>query len=398
MPQLYTPFMEKAVKSIGDARYQRDQNKAYSSAYMGEPGAMERLIQFSPEMAYKLQQQKQVAEQQKLVNQSNKIKKLKVIAKEKREYFEETKELGSKIKTYPEFQSFLEQRREMLRQEIGDDVDLLPPATPEMFEQVKQIYGDVGGGSNIGQVSPKDFTVESIGKYEQSGNIQDLDRYSPKTVKVAGVEHQLNPVTQKWEPIIDAASKDLSVQAKAIADLEADKKSRLDFAKSKTKWMTESPKFKSKIASAKASQTILEATAEQVKERVNGWTTKYGAVLSSLPGSEARILKNLINTLTAHSAFSTLTALKASGGTLGAISEAELILLKAKLGAVDQGGDATELMRVVDQIVNFNTSSISRLETEFTNTNAMYSGGFDDLGSAQTSQDVDAMSDEDLFN
>jgi len=79
------------------------------------------------------------------------------------------------------------------------------------------VSGKGGGGAKIGAASPKDFTSESLAEYERSGNIADLNRYSPKTVKVAGVEHQLNPETQKWEPVVDVTSKDLSVQAAALA-------------------------------------------------------------------------------------------------------------------------------------------------------------------------------------
>ena len=148
MTRLYTPFMTQAGKTIGDAITKRDQNRLYSSAYMNEPGAMEQLVQVNPHMAYKLHQQKQQSEQQKLINQANKTKKLKIIAQERREFFKETRELAANIETYPEFQTFLEQRREMLRLEIGDDVDLLPPATPEMFKQAKQIYGDKDENKN----------------------------------------------------------------------------------------------------------------------------------------------------------------------------------------------------------------------------------------------------------
>ena len=139
------------------------------------------------------------------------------------------------------------------------------------------------------------------------------------------------------------------------------------------------PKFRSKISSAKSSQGILEATAEQIKKNISGLTTKYGASLSGIPGSDARVLKNQLDTLKAHSAFSTLTDLKASGGTLGAISEAELVLLMAKLGSLDQGGDGGELVRVIDQIISSNLSSIGRIETEFSRTNDMYSGTYDDF-------------------
>lgn len=254
------------------------------------------------------------------------------------------------------------------------------------------------GKAKVGSISPKDFTVDSISKYEQSGSIADLERYSPKIVKVAGVEHQLNPATQKWEPIIDATSGELTEQAKALASIEADKKSRLDFSKSKIEWKTGKPKFRSKIASAKSSQGILKATSDKIKGLVSGWSTEYGASLSALPATDARTLSRLLNTLKAHSAFSTLTDLKNSGGTLGAISEAELVLLESKLGALDQGGDSAELLRVIDQITNANLSSIGRIETEFKNTNEMYDGGFDDFQYSQPKPSVSEMSDEGLFN
>jgi hypothetical protein len=247
--------------------------------------------------------------------------------------------------------------------------------------------------SNIGAVSPKDFTVQSMGLYEQSGNIKDLVRFSPKVADIAGVKHQLNSITQKWEPIVDATSKTLSKQAKAISDLEADKQSRKDFATSKVKWKTGKPKFLTSIASAEASQGILDTTAQEIKKRINSWSTQYGASLSGLPGTEARALSNLINTYRAHSAFSTLTDLKNSGGTLGAISEAELTLLEAKLGAIDQKGDSSELIRAVDQISAANKGSIQRLRTEFNNTNKMYDGTYDDFEASQ-----DDLSDEELLN
>lgn len=276
--------------------------------------------------------------------------------------------------------------------QTGDFGEFLQGAEIYMsMDQSKLKRNKKGGG--IGQVSPKDFTVESMSAYEQSGKIEDLVRYSPKIQTIAGVPHQVNSATQKWEPIIDAEKPGLSVQAKAIATLEADKQSRTDFAASKMQWRTGMPKFRSKISSARSSHDILTATASQIKKNISSLTTKYGASLSGIPGSEARVLKNQLDTLKAHSAFSTLTDLKASGGTLGAISEAELVLLMAKLGSLDQGGDGAELVRVIDQIINSNMSSIGRLETEFSKTNDMYSGTFDDFEISNKK----SLSDEDLI-
>lgn len=402
MAQLYTPWMAQAGQNIGSAletrgvRAQKEQqNKLIQSAYMGDPQAIQSLMQVNPQLGMQVQEsvrkRKAGTDQAALSNRAAFSKETKDIMSNiaKFDTFEEAKEYGDRMT-----QDIASRYPEIIKS-VGVDAVF----DENDFNQAKTMFGDAQSKEGkIGSVSPKDFTVESIGKYEQSGNIEDLDRYSPKTVKVAGVEHILNPVTQKWEPIVDATTEKLTKQAKAIADLEADKKSRLDFATSKTKWQTGKPNFKSKIASAEASQDILQATADQIKSHINGWTTKYGASLSGLPGAEARTLSKLLNTLRAHSAFSTLTDLKASGGTLGAISEAELVLLESKLGALDQGGDATELIRVVDQISASNLSSISRLETEFDNTNKMYSGSFDEFEASQTNQDASKMSDDELFN
>ncbi len=360
---------------------QQQMQELFTGASQGDPEAMSQLWGSNPEMAQMFEQRN--------------AKKIADLGAEKA--FESKKaetEWGLKWK-----QATPEQKPQLLQEALANDlIDIddddvgIEGAQADLAVNAmlyghlgKDAYKDLGlGGVNkstgkLGTVSPKDFSVASMAKYEQSGNIEDLERYSPKTVEVAGVLHSLNPTTQKWEPIIDATSSNLTEQANAVAVLEADKKSREDFGKSKVAWRTGRPKFRSKIASSKASQKILEATSKQLKNNINNWTTKYGASLSSLPGSQARMLKNQLNTLKAHSAFSTLTDLKDSGGTLGAISEAELVLLEAKLGALDQGGDATELMRVIDQIVNSNIESIGRLETEFYNTNAMYSAGYDEL-------------------
>ena len=389
--------IDKYKQNQRQAQADQDNEKLRASmlgAAKGDPDAIESLYALKPQFAQMFENR-----------QSQKMQQMGAAKAELSKQAETNWGMRYKAAKTPEEKEVLEQ--EALANDLidFDESDLGFDSTQAntivsamLFDHMgkdayREFYGSSGGGASIGTASPKDFTVESLSQYQQTGDIADLKRFSPKTLKVAGVEHQLNPETQRWESVIDATDKNLTTQAKAIADLEADKKSRTDFAKSKTKWKVGSLKFRSKISSAKDSHTILQATANQIKSHINGLTTKYGASLANIPGSEARTLARQLNTLKAHSAFSTLTDLKESGGTLGAISEAELVLLESKLGALDQGGDPAELVRVIDQIVNSNTSSIGRLEDEFRNTNAMYSGSFDDLDSAQNSP----MSDADLL-
>ena len=259
----------------------------------------------------------------------------------------------------------------------------------QSLEQVKSIammlnpdlLNEQGGAlqeSRVGKVSFKDATFESIAEYEKSGDANDLVRYRPEVKDIAGVPHQVNMETGQWESIVDLNDPRISEQTKRLAELEADKQSRLDFGKDKTKFMNGETKLITKLASSRANQDLMQATVNEIKSLMSGWNTKYGASMSLIPGSEARKLKGLINTIKANSAFSTLIDLKESGGTLGAISGAELTLLEAKLGAIDQGGDIEEQSRVLDQILGANQSSINRIDNAYNMDKTRYSGTYDE--------------------
>lgn len=242
--------------------------------------------------------------------------------------------------------------------------------------EVSGLGGDPG--SNVGTVSPKDFTVDSMKKYEETGDIGVLERYRPKTVKIGNIEHAYNTESQKYEPVVDYSGEGLSDQEAAAAENEAARASRIEFGKQKDSWDNNQPKYLNNISAAEQKQTVVRNTADKIKELASGWNTKYGSSLSAIPGSEARVLKGLIDTMKANSAFSTLTDLKASGGTLGAISEAELNLLERAWGALDQGGDNAEFLRVLDQLVDQNAGSVSRARNAFDMNKKRFSGSYDD--------------------
>jgi len=262
------------------------------------------------------------------------------------------------------------------------------PNGPEAQNVTGFIGGDEGGAASISPASPKDFTVESMDLYAESGNIGDLERYTPQVKEIAGIPYQYNTTSMKWEPLVDMRDSGISDQHAAASDLEADKVSRLAFANQKIEWEGSQEKLFSAIGSAEEKQVVMNNTIAKVKELMNAWTTSYGASLSSLPSADARTLKGLLDTLKANSAFTTLTNLKRSGGTLGAISEAELNLLERAFGAVDQGGDSTELLRVIDQIGQQNTGALQRLRTGHAMSKKRYSGTYDETQSQIRSENT----------
>jgi hypothetical protein len=68
------------------------------------------------------------------------------------------------------------------------------------------------------------------------------------------------------------------------------------------------------------------------------------------PFSDAAALRNMAVTLESNLAFSTLVSLKAQGGTLGAVSEAELNLLKAEIAKFDANMQPEEVIRQLETV------------------------------------------------
>jgi hypothetical protein len=162
-----------------------------------------------------------------------------------------------------------------------------------------------------------------------------------------------------------SASKEAGKLAPEVTKFAVEKQEKLDFQKAKTKFNNSIGKTVSKIGSAKATHSVMSDTAKEIKSFISGLNAVFGSSLKSIPGSEAKKLKGLLDTMKANSAFGTLIDLKANGGTLGAISEAELVLLSAKLGSLDQSGEIPEMLRVIDQILEQNQGSIDRMQTAF---------------------------------
>lgn len=113
-------------------------------------------------------------------------------------------------------------------------------------------------------------------------------------------------------------------------------------------------------------------SANVAQARNMGWGEHglIGAVMGFVPGTRSYSLRNsVLPSLRANLAFDALIRLKSAGGTLGAISDAELQLLQSKIAALEASADEQEFERqlaVVDQQIQ---SSMRRIQE------AMASGG-----------------------
>ena len=369
---LYTPFAERTVDKVAGAIQQKNQTTLAQSAYMGDTSALNKLASINPEFAQKIQMQKNQQDQAKM-QQAAQAQQANL---KKQEIAKQIAKDSAKM-PFEEAASYAQSQAQAYNIE-------LPPLTPEHHAQFQKIYG-AHSDTNIGQVSPKDFTVESLAEYSKTGDIKGLTRYLPQVKDIAGIPHQVNPMTQKWEPIVDMTSPGITEQAKAIAKIEADKQSEKDFAKSKMKWQDSETQIISAIDSADSKTKILDNTTSKLKELLDDRVTKYGTgLLSRFPATDERTIKGLITTIEANSTFTTLTDLKAAGGTLGAIAQKELELLSSALGMLDQAGNAEEMIRVLDQISQANTDSVRRLRDGYARDKERYSKGFQSDAQAET--------------
>jgi len=262
--------------------------------------------------------------------------------------------------------------------------------------QIAKNMGVGASGGKIGTVNPRDFTADSIASYQETGDIKELKRYRPKVVDIGGIDHTWDEETQAYKPVVDLTSPDYVAQIDASVKLEQKKQSALDFTKEQSKWRAKEVSFINSIGNSEQKQTVMQDTANEIKSLIGGWSSEWGTALKNIPGSEARKLAGLLDTIRANSAFTTLIDLKAGGGTLGAISEAELNLLERAWGALDQGGDSQELLRVLDQILGQNTGSLQRLRYGYEENSKRY--GTDLVNDASLPVVSEKLSDDDLLN
>lgn len=87
-----------------------------------------------------------------------------------------------------------------------------------------------------------------------------------------------------------------------------------------------------------------------------GWTTGIGgSIMSGIPGSSAKDVSALLDTVKANVGFEQLTAMRAAsptGGALGAVSERENALLQSVLGSVEQSQSPEQLTYNLKRLKN----------------------------------------------
>lgn len=132
------------------------------------------------------------------------------------------------------------------------------------------------------------------------------------------------------------------------------------------------PKAMASVTSYQDKMTLLRDKLNEAKELAGPFTTGGGSLLSNLPGTDARRLKGVINTILANLGFNELQEMRANsptGGALGQVSERELALLTSTKQALDQAQSGEDFNAALDmlmkQVDGMEQRIISAYENDF---------------------------------
>lgn len=191
---------------------------------------------------------------------------------------------------------------------------------------------------------PKDYAPS---EYEKMLLAAGMTKGSPEFEKKMADYADAKLKAAAGDPV---AIENAKLQAK-LAEIELTK---LKVDKEKEDATTRDYKNRLSFLTSTAQTKTMEKRIDDAKALANNWTTGYGAVaFDSLPATEARKLKNQINTIKANIGFDKLAQMRASsptGGALGQVSERELYYLQSVLANLDTLTDAEDLKNNLDLV------------------------------------------------
>lgn len=143
MPQLYTPFLEKAGRTIGNAYLQgqqrnedRQAKQLFGSAYMGDQQAMQQLAMTRPDLAMQVEQVTRQRDQDALSKSATEKTQMLDLQK----LAQSTEKEALKFGTVEEANAYLADKKEEFRPIYGDVVDQFTDYTPEEFASSKAAF------------------------------------------------------------------------------------------------------------------------------------------------------------------------------------------------------------------------------------------------------------------
>ena len=314
--------------------------------------------------------------------------------------------------------SVIQQRGQMVQAEGGDPSDTMrdlemaqqdPEAYREMISRVYAMrYGEegvpgMGGGPNIGQYNPRDYTAQSFAQFSRTGDPSVLQRYEPtRVIDVGGVPHLLNPANQtitpgritssgfqpsgqpqpfqggapsQGQPAGDRGEitpETVAGSRATITAAEEEAKLQSELAKQGLR-MNENREIEPIPGGEPARERAAEEAAKseqqrQAFEKADVMTNKIDTAMNQIDwgsagaigqfaqligGTQARDLASNLDTIKANLGFDALQDMRdasPTGGALGQVTEKEIRFLQSLLESLDQAQSPSQLRSNLEQL------------------------------------------------
>ena len=128
------------------------------------------------------------------------------------------------------------------------------------------------------------------------------------------------------------------------------------------------PKAMASLESANSKTQLVRSKIAQALPMINNYTTGVGSLLSALPGTQARDLKETIDTIVANLGFEELQDMRnnsPTGGALGAIAVQELNMLQKTKTSLEQAQTVGQLTNAMRELDEFQAGAAERRKRAF---------------------------------
>jgi hypothetical protein len=133
------------------------------------------------------------------------------------------------------------------------------------------------------------------------------------------------------------------------------------------------PKAQAALESANAKANIVRNKIAQARPLISNWSAGLGSTLARWPGSQARNLQEVINTIVANLGFDELGEMRANsptGGALGQVAVQELSMLQKTKTSLETAQSVEQLQKAMDELEQFYAESGVRRRQAFEQTYA----------------------------
>lgn len=226
-------------------------------------------------------------------------------------------------------------------------------------------YG-LGGMGNIGmggmEMPQQDVTRQVMSNQTQPGQFENLDAIMAEMGTPQTAPPSLPPVfqgmpqvseVQGWSDIMaEREGKKAGAAERAKLEQQLALEPEIEASKSRSKYTEEGfqslPKIQRALEARELTEEFLLPKIDSIAQRASAMTTGFGgALLSSIPGTEAFNLKKDVETLLANAGFDRLQQMRdnsPTGGALGQVSNIELGLLQSAAQSLMNSQDKEQFL------------------------------------------------------